>query len=80
MTRNEIIENLTRIFEETFSEPNIVLRDEMTANDVDKWDSLSHMLMITEVENTFNIKFKLKELNKMRTVGDLITMIASKFE
>lgn len=80
MTRNEIIENLTRIFEETFSEPNIVLRDEMTANDVDKWDSLSHMLMITEVENTFNIKFKLKELNKMRTVGDLITVIASKFE
>lgn len=80
MTRNEIIEKLTPIFKETFSEPNIVLRNEMTANDVDKWDSLSHMLMITEVENKFNIKFKLRDLNKMKNVGDLITTIESKFE
>lgn len=78
MTREEIIERLTPIFKETFSEPNIVLRDDMSANDVDKWDSLSHMLMITAVEKEFGIKFKLKDLNKMKQVGDLISTIESK--
>lgn len=80
MQRTEIIEKLTPIFREVFSEPNLVLRDEITASDVDKWDSLSHMLMITEVEKSFGIRFKLKDLNKMKQVGDLISIIGSKFE
>lgn len=80
MQRTEIIEKLTPIFREVFSEPNLILRDEITASDVDKWDSLSHMLMITEVEKSFGIKFKLKDLNKMKQVGDLISIIGSKFE
>lgn len=80
MQRTEIIEKLTLIFREIFSEPNLVLRDEIKASDVDKWDSLSHMLMITEVETKFGIKFKLKDLNKMKQVSDLISIIESKFE
>lgn len=80
MQRTEIIEKLTPIFREVFSEPNLILRDEITASDVDKWDSLSHMLMITEVEKSFDIRFKLKDLNKMKQVGDLISIIGSKFE
>lgn len=80
MNRTEIIEKLTPIFRETFSEPALELCDEMTANDVERWDSLSHMLMITAVEEHFGIKFRLKELNKMKQVGDLIAAIESKFE
>lgn len=78
MERNEIIEKLTPIFREVFSDNNIVLRDDMTADDVERWDSLSHMIMITTVEKDFGIKFKLKDLNKMKQVGDLISIIASK--
>lgn len=52
----------------------------MTANDVAKWDSFSHMLMITAVEESFGIKFKLKDLNKMKQVGDLVQIIESKLE
>ena len=50
----------------------------MTANDVENWDSLTHMLMITKVEEVFGVKFKLKELNKLKQVGDIIDIIASK--
>lgn len=80
MNRNEIIEKLTAIFHEIFNDNNIVLRDDMTAADVENWDSLTHMLMISKVEEVFGIKFKLKELNKLKMVGDLITIIESKLQ
>lgn len=77
MTREEISKQMTAIFNKTFH-ANIVMSNELTANDVDGWDSLTHMLLISEVENGFNIKFKLKELNKIKNVGDLIDLVQSK--
>lgn len=78
MTREEIVEKLTVIFREVFVESELVINDNMTADDVDRWDSLSHMLMVTKVEEEFGIKFKLKDLNKMKNVGDLISLVESK--
>lgn len=78
MNRNEIVEKLTLVFHEVFNDNTIVLRDDMTAADVENWDSLTHMLMITKVEEVFGIKFKLKELNKLKMVGDLISTIEVK--
>lgn len=78
MERTAIIEKLTAVFHEVFNDITIVLSDEMTAKDVENWDSLTHMLMITKVEEVFGIKFKLKELNKLKSVGDLIGTIEAK--
>lgn len=78
MDRNEVIEKLSPIFREVFNEPNLELKDGMTAADVENWDSLTHMFMITKVEETFGIKFKLRELNKLKNVGDLCNTIAEK--
>lgn len=78
MERQTIVEKLTGIFRNIFNEESLVITDELTADDVERWDSLSHMLMIAEVENEFSVKFKLKELNKMRNVGDMIDVITSK--
>jgi acyl carrier protein len=78
MNRNEITEKLTVIFHDVFSDNTIVLRDDMTASDVENWDSLTHMFMITKVEEVFGIKFKLRELNKLKNVGDLCNTIAEK--
>ena len=50
----------------------------MTANDIDGWNSLSHMILVTEIEIEFAVKFKLKELNKMRNVGDMIDLLLLK--
>ena len=72
------IEKLTTIFREVFDDEAIVLNDQMTANDIGSWDSLSHMLMITRVENAFSIRFSLREINKLKNVGVLIKLIESK--
>lgn len=80
MERKEIVDKLTVIFRTVFKDGNIVLREDMTADDVETWDSLTHMAMISEVEKCFSIKFKLKELNKLRQVGDLIAIVESKLQ
>ena len=78
MNHSEIIEKLTVIFKAVFNDDTIVLRDDLTANDVGNWDSLTHMLMIGEVEKLFSIKFKLKELGKMDNLKSLVDLIALK--
>lgn len=66
------IESLNQIFRMVFDEESIQIRPDMTANDVDGWDSLSHVNLITTIEAKFNIHFTHKELLKQRNVGDLI--------
>ena len=80
MEKQEIIEKITEIFREVFGDNNIVITDEMTAADVENWDSLTHMQMITMVEDKLGIKFKLKELNRLKKVGDLISIVESKLQ
>jgi acyl carrier protein len=74
----EIINCLNKTFRQVFEDNSIQVTHEMTADDVETWDSLSHITMIAAVEKEFGIKFKLKELASVKNVGDLINMIASK--
>jgi len=78
MERVQIIEKLTSVFRKVFSDNELVLSDGMTANDVDQWTSLSHVILITEIENKFSITFQLKDLNKLDNVGAMIDIINSK--
>lgn len=78
MKKNLITEKLTAIFREVFNDNAIILRDEMTANDIENWDSLTHMIMISKVEEEFCVKFRLKELNKLKQVGDIISVLEEK--
>jgi acyl carrier protein len=78
MDQEVIFEKLTGIFRKVFNDEALVLNKDLTANDVANWDSLTHMLMIGEVENSFSIKFKLKELGKLDNVGELVSLIQSK--
>lgn len=78
MNIEEVTERLTNIFKEVFNNNALVLTNSLTANDVENWNSLTHMLLISEIEEAFSVKFKLKELNKMRNVGDMVEIIISK--
>ncbi|MGM0933388.1 MAG: acyl carrier protein [Bacteroidota bacterium] len=80
MDKNKISQEVEAIFRKVFDDDKLEINMTMTANDVDGWDSLSHMLLIVEVENAFNIKFKLKDLNKMKNVGDMIDLLISKIQ
>ena len=70
--------SLTNIFREVFDDEGITLTREMTADDVDGWDSLSHVNLIVTIETRYHIKFLQKELLTFRNVGDLMDSIESK--
>lgn len=74
----ELLDRLNKIFCEVFDCDDINITPEMTANDVDGWDSLSHVNLITTIEARFNIRFTQKELLKQRNVGNLIADIDRK--
>jgi acyl carrier protein len=78
MERAELADKLAVIFRNVFNNPDIQITDELTANDVANWDSLSHMILIGEVEKNLGISFKLKELNKMKNVGNMMDIILTK--
>jgi acyl carrier protein len=75
MTTEEI---LTDVFRTVFDDPAIEIKPSMTANDVEGWDSLSHVNLILAVELRFGIQFSQKELLTFKTVGDLLTSINRK--
>ena len=75
MTKEDILSKVNEAFVKVLEHNNFELKDDTTAHDVDGWESITHMMIITEIENTFNIKFKLMDLMNMNNIGDLITTI-----
>jgi len=74
----EITEKLTNVFREVFADETILLHEEMTADDVDEWDSLSHVNLMIAIELAFNIEFKQNEIQNFENVGALIENIKEK--
>ena len=74
----EIKEKLTEIFQEVFDDQSITLHEEMTADDVDAWDSLSHVNLMIAIELAFDIEFKQNEIQSFANVGELIKTIEEK--
>jgi len=78
MKDEEIHGKLQSVFQKVLEEDDITLTREMTAQDIEKWDSLRHIQLISEVERTFGVKFKLREVLSMKNVGDLLDLIHAK--
>lgn len=72
------METLNGIFRMVFDDDGIEIERNMTANDIDGWDSLSHVNLITAVESRFKIRFTQKELLTLKNIGDLLDHIENK--
>lgn len=77
MEREEVRKLLSGIFEVVLNQP-VQLTDKMTPDDIDNWDSLTNMTIISEIESQWGIKFKLRDIIRMKTVGDIIGTIIKK--
>ena len=75
MERSEIIEKLTPIARTIFENQDLVLADDMSADNVATWTSLAFMQFLTEIENQFGFKFKMMELFNLKTMGNIIASI-----
>jgi acyl carrier protein len=78
MERNEILKRVEEIFRDELDQENLVLTDDTTAEDVEGWDSLSHIQLVAAMEEAFGIEFKSREILSWDNVGDLIDCIQKK--
>lgn len=78
MSREEILEKVNEVFHEVFDDDSIVIMEETTAADVEGWDSLRHITLIEEIEDAFDIRFTMKEVNGMKNVGEMVGIIAER--
>jgi acyl carrier protein len=78
MDKEHIYTRLTLIFEDVFDEDSINVTPELTAKDVDGWDSLTHIRLMLTVEKAFKIKFSTSEIGKLENVGDLVALIEAR--
>ena len=78
MTREEVMAAVTEIFRDVFDDDELIITDATNSDDIDDWDSLEHITLIISMEKEFNMKFDIKEVNKLENVGQMIDMICSK--
>ena len=75
MKREEIFNKVQEVFRDVFDDENLVISDETTASDIEDWDSLTHITLISEIEDTFNYKFSMKDVLGLKNVGEMITLL-----
>lgn len=71
-------EKLQNIFREVFEDDSIILQENMTAEDIDDWDSLTHIQLIENIEVEFSIAFTLQEVTRLNNVGEFIALTKHK--
>ena len=80
MERNQIMAEVQEIFREVLDNEEIELQDVTTADDVEEWDSLTHIQLIVAIEKHFKIKFTSKEMLSWDTVGDMVNTIITRMK
>ncbi len=75
MERKEVFEKLNGIFSDVLDLEDVRLNELTCADDIDEWDSLSHIQLIVAVEKEFGIKFTSREIMKWSNVGQMVDTI-----
>lgn len=75
MTREEVYERLNEVFRDVFDDEEIVVTDTTTSADIEDWDSLEHINLVSAVEQEFGIKFTMGQVVTMKDVGEMVDII-----
>lgn len=76
MTEQAILADVQEIFRDNFDDDSLVITRNTTANDIEDWDSLEQINLLTAIEKRFHIKFKLADVRGLKDVGDLLDLVA----
>ena len=74
----ETFEQLNAIFCKVFDDNDIKITPEMTSDEIDEWDSLSHVNLVVAIEKYFKIKFKSSEIIRWKNIGQMYDSIKEK--
>ncbi len=75
MSRQEILDKVNEIFQDVFDDETITVAEATTAEDIEDWDSLTHITLISEIESEFGFKFAMKDVLGMKDVGEMLDII-----
>ena len=78
MERNDILQKVSEVFIDNLDNDNIVLTEQTTADDIEEWDSLTHVQLVVAVEKKLKIRFNAKEIQSWKNVGEMIDSISNK--
>lgn len=73
-----VLQEVEYIFKKVFRDESISLDKTTSADDIDGWDSITHMSLLNEIEKHFSIDFTYKEVRGLQNIGDLLNLIKSK--
>ena len=80
MTRKEVFNGVQDIFRDIFDEDDMVIEDKTNSDDVEEWDSLNHINLVSVIEKEFKIKFALGELMTLKDVGAMVDLMMEKLK
>jgi acyl carrier protein len=78
MTSADVLAKLQPIFQDVFDMPELALKPELSASDIEEWDSLNHVRIISAAEDLFSVRFSAQEIEDLTCVGDFAQLIAGK--
>ncbi len=80
MERNEVFEKMAEICKDVFDDDSLVITELTTATEVEGWDSLTHLSLINELEQTYGVAFTLGEVTESKNLGELLTALMKHIE
>lgn len=75
MNDNDIITRLNSVFRDVFDDDSLSVNENTTSADIEDWDSIEHINLISAVEDEFSMQFKMREVSGMKDVGEMISII-----
>ena len=78
MDKEKITARLTEVFREVFDDEELTITEETTADDIEEWDSLEHISLISAVEKAFKMRFTMKEVSGMKNVGEMMDILCER--
>ena len=77
LSREEVFEEVRKIFRDNFDDEELVIVDETNSKDIEDWDSIEHINLVIAMEKRFGLKFDIREVGKLANVGEMVDLIVS---
>ena len=80
MTREEVFNGVQDIFRDIFDENELIISDTTSSDEIEDWDSLNHINLVSAIEKEFEIRFSLGELMTLKDVGAMVDLMLEKIK